>query len=77
MEEIVNFIKLNAQFEISETLNFGAYDSNNEHVGTLKIENGEITYVDIVKDETIEYKDDVEKFNEFVASHDYVFRKSK
>lgn len=77
MEEIVNFIKLNAQFEISETLNFGAYDSNDEQVGTLKIENGEITYIDIVKNETIEYKDDVEKFNEFVASHDYIFRKSK
>ena len=72
-----NFINLNAQFEISETINFGAYDSNDEQVGTLKIENGEITYVDIVKDETIEYKDDVEKFNAFVASTNLIFRKSK
>ena len=72
-----NFINLNAQFEISETINFGAYDENNEQVGTLKIENGEITYVDIVNNETVEYKEDVEKFNAFVASTNLIFRKSK
>ena len=72
-----NFINLNAQFEISETINFGAYDENNEQVGTLKIENGEITYIDIVNNETVEYKEDVEKFNAFVASTNLIFRKSK
>lgn len=69
-------LRFDAEFELTESLAFDALDSNDNTVGTMVLDKGNISYYDLVKSENVDFGEDADKFNQFVKDNNLRFAKT-